>query len=528
MLVTFTNNSAKEHLGNEADLEDIAKWTRIANAVASLCEKGKIHPQEGVSIENHAIEVATSSIIKEDKNKQKGNIRIHETVALSMEGAEFDEENKTATVRIIQGDNGVDHDGWSLNNVYYSAEIMKQLVPFLETSKKMYIDHQSLEDKGNGRSLNDWAATVLEAWELDASVYAKISIQDNHNKWIYEAMKNTPEEVGVSIDAYVEAKKGKMHDREGIIVSKWVWLNSSDFVTEAAAKGGTVSVDESINVKPELLDALYSVVEDYYREDSGLENSDEIKQIFEADFKKRFEKSMEKGRFYNAWETAMYISMDIVNQDDSSIEDKRKSLTEIIDLMKSYILELNPEDLTYGMENLSTKNNKDGENILEIKDLKDVTLDQLVQAGNTEVFESAKSKVREETEKEMTSIKEENISLKKEVEERDTKIAEFETAVAESKEKDRVNENVKTITAYLTENKIESTKMLPGYVDSISTQESGELTKSLASLKEHFDKIKEAEETENTATNATEGNKSDADSKDITVAEVREGLKNAI
>lgn len=137
--------------------------------------------------------------------------------------------------------------GWSKNNRYYSADLLKSRANIFEGAK-MFVNHAT--DKENAvrpeGDLNNWVANVTKVWaESDGTVKATAKVIDPAFKaklaLLGESkMLNT---MGVSIRAMGESKTGEAEGRKGAVVESLLAARSVDFVTFAGA-GGEV---ESLN-----------------------------------------------------------------------------------------------------------------------------------------------------------------------------------------------------------------------------------------------------------------------------------------
>lgn len=173
-----------------------------------------------------------------------------------LEGTElgFDDKTRTIPIQIISA-------GISKNRTRYSDARLEELHALLSAdeapkgsfrSKKMFIDHITLgEDEAyTGRSLNDWAATIVVTVipKSNTSVLQGLARVTKKHEWIYYAAKEQPEELGVSvhIGCIIERLDDLGDGHPGIDIVQIIDIFSTDFVTEASAKGGIL---ENIDVK---------------------------------------------------------------------------------------------------------------------------------------------------------------------------------------------------------------------------------------------------------------------------------------
>lgn len=137
--------------------------------------------------------------------------------------------------------------GWSKNNRYYPADLLKSRANIFEGAK-MFVNHATDKESASRPEgdLNNWVANITKVWaEGDGTVKATAKIIDPAFKaklsLLGESkMLNT---MGVSIRAMGESKTGEAEGRKGAVVESLLAARSVDFVTFAGA-GGEV---ESLN-----------------------------------------------------------------------------------------------------------------------------------------------------------------------------------------------------------------------------------------------------------------------------------------
>lgn len=257
----WTTADAKAKNKNIKTDAEAKKWVKRANGFLSSCLAGKSEPMKGASGETKIKRCEASAIMLanaafDHKAAYNAGCRMvrfgYENITEAIQ--EIDAEKRIVVLRIIQGDNSDIlkegdpnfHRGWSKNGFYYSQQCIKELIPFIEQSRMIYLDHNDIFPFG--RSMNDWCATIIEgsAREENAGAYVNARIVDNHNDWVLDVMKNHPELVGLSIDAYAQTEESEKHGIQGRAITRWIELHSSDFVTRASAKGNFVSFAEAI------------------------------------------------------------------------------------------------------------------------------------------------------------------------------------------------------------------------------------------------------------------------------------------
>lgn len=131
--------------------------------------------------------------------------------------------------------------GWSKNNRYYPASLLKSRANIFEGAK-MFADHAT-DKEASARpegSVNNWVANITKVWpEADGTLRATAKIIDPQFKaklaLLGESqMLNT---MGVSIRAMGESKPGEAEGRKGSVVESLLAARSVDFVTFAGAGG---------------------------------------------------------------------------------------------------------------------------------------------------------------------------------------------------------------------------------------------------------------------------------------------------
>lgn len=131
--------------------------------------------------------------------------------------------------------------GWSKNNRYYPADLLKSRANIFEGAK-MFADHAT-DRESSARpegSVNNWVANITKVWpESDGTIRATAKVIDPQFKaklaLLGESkMLNT---MGVSIRAMGEAKAGEAEGRKGNVVESLLAARSVDFVTFAGAGG---------------------------------------------------------------------------------------------------------------------------------------------------------------------------------------------------------------------------------------------------------------------------------------------------
>lgn len=135
--------------------------------------------------------------------------------------------------------------GWSKNNRYWPADLLKSKASVMEGAK-MFIDHATDQQESSRPegSIKDWVANITKVWpESDGTIKASAKVIDPQFKaklaTLGEAgMLNT---MGVSVRLAGTTKQGEAEGKKGAIVESILGAKSVDFVTFAGA-GGAVEV----------------------------------------------------------------------------------------------------------------------------------------------------------------------------------------------------------------------------------------------------------------------------------------------
>lgn len=136
--------------------------------------------------------------------------------------------------------------GWSKNNNYYPAEMLKKSTNIFEGAK-MFMNHAT--DKESAArpegDLRDWVANITKVWpEADGTLKATAKVIDPQFKEKLKLlgegqMLNT---MGVSIRAMGESKQGEAEGKRGTVVESLTAARSVDFVTFPGAGGQVESL----------------------------------------------------------------------------------------------------------------------------------------------------------------------------------------------------------------------------------------------------------------------------------------------
>jgi hypothetical protein len=146
--------------------------------------------------------------------------------------------------------------GWSLNNNYYPAEVLRRDGPSAwPKGTRCYVDHATDEEdaaRPAGSVRNLAAVTTSDArWdEAEQALKAEVRLIHPWRETLTDMARAQEEEkvevFGMSIRAWVTGEHGEHDGRSGFIVQSIPEGRSVDFVTKPAAGGGIVSVLESV------------------------------------------------------------------------------------------------------------------------------------------------------------------------------------------------------------------------------------------------------------------------------------------
>jgi len=249
------------------------------------------------------------------KNGQEFKRVDERVIGLEILEAEFldDEPDgaKRVILKILQG-RASGHSGISFNKNFYSGEAAESLVPLLEQRRKMYLNHAQVSKFG--RDMNEWTATVEQAWGKDGAAFVKVKMTANpRTEWLFEEMKQHPEEVGVSIHAMVRGVKGIIDKISVFIVEAFTFLMSADFVGDASAGGGVESVIESQFNDPQP------------------DETSQLMTILEGALADRLDKNARRSKFYSIGYAVTDLMRSIAVEKDTEDSEKAKKIKEIAD-----------------------------------------------------------------------------------------------------------------------------------------------------------------------------------------------------
>lgn len=145
--------------------------------------------------------------------------------------------------------------GWSLNNVFYGADVLREAARTKRWAAKTthaYIDHATdveEQDHPSGSLRNLAGALTTDAW-WDEDQQALMAEVEVFPQWKEQIAAMAPY-IGMSIRAWVTGEDGTAENRDGFIVHSIAQGRSVDFVTVPAAGGAIVSVLESLRATAE-------------------------------------------------------------------------------------------------------------------------------------------------------------------------------------------------------------------------------------------------------------------------------------
>lgn len=142
--------------------------------------------------------------------------------------------------------------GWSLNDSYYSAKVLRRDGPrAFPAGTQAFIDHATdleNEERPVGSITRLAAVQTTDArWDQERNaLVAEVRLFEPWRK----TLTDMHEHIGMSIRAWVLGEYGQAEGREGFIVSELAGGRSVDFVTVPAAGGKVLAVLESAQAKP--------------------------------------------------------------------------------------------------------------------------------------------------------------------------------------------------------------------------------------------------------------------------------------
>ena len=431
-----TFNSAYAYAQEKGKSDPEAYAFKVANAAV---KKAKTKKKESVEIPDADIarESELDGFTLEEGEVLDGCRNIVEHLVISLEESKIDIESRTAEIVAIT-------EGWSKNNNYYSKEVAESLANLLVQRRKIFANHT--DDKKYGRDVRVWAATVEEAKGSGGKTTAKIHFTPNPaTSWLLDEAKTNPSEVQFSIDALARVHEGEMLGKKGLIVDKFVQLNSLDVVDYAAA-GGVVQRTCASKMESDL-------------------------SIWEAaanTLKDRVAKYAEREKVY----ALLSIFYDMLSGISWSYEEEEGERKEKIEkLVDEFLEEFDNLDIVKAFESIQEKKDGDSMTLEELKKAHPELVAEILK----EASDSRESKAKENESflKEFVDLKsaKEALELKLKAAEDKVKTTEDALKVAQDslntyKEKEILAEREKKVRNFLAESKLRDKDLdkLPEYV----------------------------------------------------------------
>lgn len=427
---------------------------KVANAAVKKAKSKKESiefPKDTQFASNFELE-EYSELLEELVEVKEKTYNINENIIISLKDSKIDKESKTADIIAIES-------GWSYNGNYYTKPVAESLAQLMLQRRKIFANHTN--EKEFGRNVLIWAATVEEAIGKDGKTSSKIRFTDNPaSTWLFEEAQVHPEEVQFSIDAIARVHEGEMEGRKGLIVDKFIKLNSLDIVDYAAAGG---------------------VVQRTYASKAVSELS--ILQEAAAALKDRVAKRVDQNKLYilmDIFQNMLYeLSWTIEEEDNKSKKDKIEKLVD------DFLEEFENIDIVKAFE---SKQIKDGDNMsLTLAEVKKEH-PEIVDALKKELAESEAAKAKEA---ELKGFKDKSEALESKVktleEDVKTRDSELKTATEELnkyKFKEELVERETLIRGIVKESELGNYDDLPEYLrkDLMSKKEEEDIKNTVKAL----------------------------------------------
>jgi len=358
------------------------------------------------------------------------------TISFKHENAviEADSTKHLVTYRALQG-KSPSSDGISKNKNFYSTEVAEGLAPLLQERRKMFLDHRLIEKFG--RSINELSGIVQKAWAQEGSSFVTVDIitENPNTGWIWEFIQKYPDELGVSINAFVQGRKGKINEQEVFIVEKWRYLYSLDHVADPSAGGTFVAMATEALAHPE-----------------EEEHMDETMKLLEGVLSDELEQAKKKSAFWNIGSLVTDLIRQVARADGSD-EEKKKAIKALTKEFADEIEKLDPVTL-FPKTSLSYYESE--ELSVEIKDL---TMEQLILANEAvKQFVTAQNQqveeLKQQVEKQAKEVEEAKVAAEAIVTELKQKAAETEKKLQEAEEKENKRLREDKVTQKLNESEV--------------------------------------------------------------------------
>lgn len=183
-----------------------------------------------VDIEYVKKECAAAEAALEQKNRP--NFHFRENVAQELGIRESDAEKREVVCVLIE--QGVNHT----KRRYYPKETLQRAVGHF-AGLKMFLDHQTAREEAEKpeRSLEDWVATIREAWYEDGKIMGRVHV---HDDWLWEKLskdKTFREHIAISINGSGKSYFREIEGQKVQVVEVLTDIKSVDWVTEPGARG---------------------------------------------------------------------------------------------------------------------------------------------------------------------------------------------------------------------------------------------------------------------------------------------------
>lgn len=167
------------------------------------------------------------------EQKSRPNFHFRENVAVELgEFKEADAKKREVVCVLIEA--GINHT----KKRYYPKETLKRAVECF-AGLKMFLDHQTASEERDQpeRSLEDWVATIKEAWYEDGKVMGRVHV---HDDWLWEKLESDQtfrEHIAISINGSGKSYFRQIEGQNVQVVEVLTDIKSVDWVTEPGARG---------------------------------------------------------------------------------------------------------------------------------------------------------------------------------------------------------------------------------------------------------------------------------------------------
>lgn len=420
-------------------------YTILDENLESLVDFG---PLDNIPELDKSLRGFTTTVIPSFENEFGDVPSMHAPVVsdfLPISEMDIEEGGKRARVTLIES-------GWSNNGNYYSPSVLKQLVPLIESQRKIYVDHKIQQQNGGvtvNRGMMAWGATIESVIFVKDGGRSRIDAVLNFEgapagEIMRNASKHFPEEVGLSIATIARVTTGKREGKTGRIVEAWVKYFSTDFVNNPSAGGVVQTIFASefesdlsiINYIVEAFHSLGDVFDDIKERDNFftlmnlftglLIETSRTSDVSDAEKKKHINqlvvefadklKTIDMNRAFPSFEEEV---------EESETEEEIMKISEAT----LTVLENQNPSVVKAIEERAISNYESAQNIGETKD-------DLETAKET--LSGVETKL-EETDKELKEIKETLDTVEKDKADAEAKLAGFEEAQVKEAKEETIN-----------------------------------------------------------------------------------------